>query len=162
MLFNGWKGDKVKGPARALQYTLLTTKIKELNTQKNMLYSRIKKKNYSFLNKQLFHSLQQHLSKSIENAKKHFFRISEKLNNPNTSTKCYGSLIKLYQKEKKYLPFFQFMMIIDMSQVLQKNVNFSILNLQNHYYFYYYYYYYFIIWIRLKYVKYTYAKNIKI
>ena len=69
----------------------MITKIKELISQKNKLYSRIKKRN----NKQLLHSLQQHLSKSIENAKnKYFFRISEKLNNPNTSTKCYWSLIK--------------------------------------------------------------------
>ena len=73
----------------------MTTKIKELISQKNKLYSRIKKRNNSFLDKQLLHSLQQHLSKSIENAKnKYFFRISEKLNNPNTSTKCYWSLIK--------------------------------------------------------------------
>ena len=40
-------------------------------------------RNNSFLDKQLLHSLQQHLSKSIENAKnKFFFRISEKLYNP--------------------------------------------------------------------------------
>ena len=47
----------------------MTTKIKELISQKNKLYSRIKKRNNSFLDKQLLHSLQQHLSKSIENAK---------------------------------------------------------------------------------------------
>ena len=75
----------------------LTTKIKELISQKNKLYSRMKKRKNSFLNKQLLHSLQQHLSKSIENAKnKYFFRISEKLNNPNTIIKCYWSLIKHY------------------------------------------------------------------
>ena len=57
----------------------MTTKIKELISQKTKLYSRIKKRN-SFLDKQLLHSLQQHLSKSIENAKnKYLFRISEKL-----------------------------------------------------------------------------------
>ena len=68
----------------------MTTKIKELISQKNKLYSRIKRRNNSFLVKQLLHSLQQYLSKLIENAKdKYFFRISEKLNNPNTSTKCY-------------------------------------------------------------------------
>ena len=76
----------------------MITKIKELISQKNKLYSRIKKRN----NKQLLHSLQQHLSKSIENAKnKYFFRISEKLNNPNTSTKCYWSLIKTLLNGKK-------------------------------------------------------------
>ena len=48
----------------------MTTKIKELISLKNKLYSGIKKRNNSFLNKHLFHSLQQHLSKSIENAKK--------------------------------------------------------------------------------------------
>ena len=48
----------------------MTIKIKDLNSQKNKLYSRIKKRNNSFLNKQLLYSLQQHLSKSIENAKK--------------------------------------------------------------------------------------------
>ena len=80
----------------------MTTKIKELISQKNKLYSRIKKRNNSFLDKQLLHSLQQHLSKSIENAKnKYFFRISEKLNNPNTSTKCYWSLIKTLLNGKK-------------------------------------------------------------
>ena len=69
----------------------MITKIKELVSQKNKLYSCIKKTK----NKQLLHSLPQHLSKSIENAKnKYFFRISEKLNNPDTSTKCYWSLIK--------------------------------------------------------------------
>ena len=69
----------------------MTTKIKELISQKNKLYSRIKKSNNSVLSKQLLQSLQQHLSKSIENAKKkYFFRISEKLNNANTSIKCYG------------------------------------------------------------------------
>ena len=47
----------------------MTNKIKELISQKNKLYSRIKKRNNSFLNKQLLHILQQHLSKSIENAK---------------------------------------------------------------------------------------------
>ena len=47
----------------------MTTKIKELISQKNKLYSRIKKRNNSFLDKQLLHSLQQHLSKLIENAK---------------------------------------------------------------------------------------------
>ena len=80
----------------------MTIKIKELISQKNKLYSRIKKRNNSFLDKQLLHSLQQHLSKSIENAKnKYFFRISEKLNNPNTSTKCYWSLIKTLLNGKK-------------------------------------------------------------
>ena len=48
----------------------MTTKIKELISQKNKLYSRIKKRNNSFLDKQLLHILQQHLSKSTENAKK--------------------------------------------------------------------------------------------
>ena len=44
----------------------------------------------------------QHLSKSIENAKKkYFFRISKKLNKPNTSTKCYWSLIKTLLNGKK-------------------------------------------------------------
>ena len=81
----------------------MTTKIKELISQKNKLYSRIKKRNNSFLNKQMVSSLQQHLSKSIENAKKnkYFFRISEKLNDPNTSTKCYWSLIKTLLNGKK-------------------------------------------------------------
>ena len=51
----------------------MTTKIKELISQKNKLCSRIKKRNNSFLNKQLLHSFQQHLSKSIENAKNIFF-----------------------------------------------------------------------------------------
>ena len=73
----------------------MTTEIKELISRKNKLYSRIKRRNNGFLDKQLLHSLQQHLSKSTENAKsKYFFRISEKLNNPNASTKCYWSLIK--------------------------------------------------------------------
>ena len=46
--------------------------------------------------------MQKHISKSIENAKnKYFFRISEKLNNPNTSTKCYWSLIKTLLNGKK-------------------------------------------------------------
>ena len=64
----------------------MTTKIKELISQKNKLHSRIKKSNNSVPNKQLLQSLQQHLSKSIKNAKKkYFFRISEKLNNPNNS-----------------------------------------------------------------------------
>ena len=44
----------------------------------------------------------QHLSKLIENAKnKYFFRVSEKLNNPNTSIKCYWSLIKTLLNGKK-------------------------------------------------------------
>ena len=80
----------------------MTTKIKELISQKNKLYSRIKKRNNCFLNKQLLHSLQQHLTRSIENAKnKYFFRISGKLNNPNTSIKCYWSLIKTLLNGKK-------------------------------------------------------------
>ena len=80
----------------------MTTKIKELLSQKNKLYSRIKKRNNSFLSKQLLQSLQQHLSKSIENAKnKYFFRISEKLNKPNTSIQCYWSLIKTLLNGKK-------------------------------------------------------------
>ena len=51
----------------------MTTKIKEVISLKNKLCSRIKKRNNSFLNKQLLQSLQQHLSKSIENAKKKYF-----------------------------------------------------------------------------------------
>ena len=51
----------------------MTTKIKELISQKNKLYSRIKKRDNSFLNKQLLQSLQQHLSKSIENTKNKYF-----------------------------------------------------------------------------------------
>ena len=44
----------------------------------------------------------QHLSNLIENAKnKYFFRISEKLNNPSTSTKCYWSVIKTLLNGKK-------------------------------------------------------------
>ena len=83
----------------------LTTKIKELISQKNKLYSRIKKRNNCFLNKQLLHSLQQNLSKLIENAKhKYYFRILEKLDDLNASIKCYWSLIKTrcvtYFKEK--------------------------------------------------------------
>ena len=62
----------------------------------------LKKRNNGFLDKQQLHSLGQHLSKLIENAKnKYFFRISEKLNNPNTSTKCYWSLIKTLLNGKK-------------------------------------------------------------
>ena len=80
----------------------MTTKIKEFISQKNKLYSRIKKSNNGVLSKQLLQSLQQHLSKSIENAKKkYFFRISEKLNNPKTSIKCYWSLIKTLLNGKK-------------------------------------------------------------
>ena len=80
----------------------MTTKIKELISQKIKIYFRIKKSNNSVLSKQLLQSLQQHLSKSIENAKnKYFFRISEKLNNPNTSIKCYWSLIKTLLNGKK-------------------------------------------------------------
>ena len=46
--------------------------------------------------------MQQHLSKSIENAKnKCFFRISEKLNKPITSAKCYWFLIKTLLNGKK-------------------------------------------------------------
>ena len=46
--------------------------------------------------------MQQHLSKLIENARnKYFFRTSEKLNNPNTSTKCCWSLIKTLLNGKK-------------------------------------------------------------
>ena len=85
----------------------MTLKIKELISEKNKLYSRIKKRNNSVLNKQLFQSLQQHLSISIENAKnKYFFSIPEKLNNPNTSIKYYWSLIKTLQNGKKvpYIP----------------------------------------------------------
>ena len=87
----------------------MTTKIKELIFQKNKLYSRIKKRNNSFLNRALLHTLQQHLSKPIENAKQKtkekksriFFRISEKLKNPNTSIMYYWSLIKTLLNEKK-------------------------------------------------------------
>ena len=44
----------------------------------------------------------QHLSKSTENAKnKYFLKISKKLNKPNTSTKCYWSLIKTLLNGKK-------------------------------------------------------------
>ena len=82
----------------------MTTKIKELISQKNKLYSRSKKRNNSFVDKQLLHSLQQHLCKLIENTKsKYYFRISEKLNNPNTSTKCYWSLVKTLLNGKKVL-----------------------------------------------------------
>ena len=80
----------------------MTTKIEELTSQKNKPYFCIKKRNNSFIDKLLLHSLQQHLIKSIENAKnKHLFRISEKLNNPNPSTKCYWSSIKTLLNEKK-------------------------------------------------------------
>ena len=80
----------------------MTTKVKELISQKNKRYSRIKKRNNSFPNKQLPHSLHQHFSKSIKNAKnKYFSRISEKLNNPKTSIKCYWSLIKILLNGKK-------------------------------------------------------------
>ena len=51
----------------------MTIKIKQLISQKNKLYSRIKKRNNGFLNKQLLHSLQQHLNKSIENANNKYF-----------------------------------------------------------------------------------------
>ena len=37
----------------------MTTKIKELTSQKNKLYPRIKKRNNSFVNKQLLHSKMQ-------------------------------------------------------------------------------------------------------
>ena len=111
----------------------MTTKIKELISLKNKLYSGIKKRNSSFLNKHLLHSLQQHLSKSIENAKKkkYFFRISEKLNNSNTSTKCYWSLIKVLLNGKRYCVFFHLRIIIDMLQILKRNVSFSIFTFQN-------------------------------
>ena len=69
----------------------MTIKIKELISQKNKLYPRIKKRNNSFLNKQLLHSLQQNLSKSIENAPKKFlFKISEKLDNPTLAQSVIG------------------------------------------------------------------------
>ena len=110
----------------------MTTKIKELISKKKKLYSRIKNRNNSFLNKQLLHSMQQYLSKSIENTKnKYLFRISEKLNNPNTSIKCYWSLIKTLLNGKEVLCIPQFIIIIDTSQILKRNVNFSILTFQN-------------------------------
>ena len=78
----------------------MTPKIKELISQKNKLYSSTKKRNNSFLNKHLLYSLEKYLSKSIE-CKKYFFRISEKLNNPKTSKKCYWSFIKTLLNGKK-------------------------------------------------------------
>ena len=51
----------------------MTIKIREPISQKNKLYSGINKRNSSFLDKQLLHSLQQNLSKSIENAKNKYF-----------------------------------------------------------------------------------------
>ena len=56
----------------------------------------------SFLYKQLLDGLQQHLSESIENAKKkeNFWNLV-KLNNPNTSTKGYWFLIKTLLNGKK-------------------------------------------------------------
>ena len=99
----------------------MSTKIKELISQKNKLYFHIKKRNNSFLDKQLLHSLQQHLSKSIENAKnKFFFRISEKLNNSNTSTKCCWSLIKTLPNGKKAPCVLQFTIIVDVTDFKEK------------------------------------------
>ena len=51
----------------------MTTKLKNSFPKKNKLYSHIKKRNYSSLNKQLLPSLQQHLNKLIENAKNKYF-----------------------------------------------------------------------------------------
>ena len=77
-------------------------KLKNSFPRKIKLYSRFKKRSNSFLDKQLLHSLQQHLSKSIENAEnKYFFRISGTLNNLNTGTNCYSSLIKTLLNGKK-------------------------------------------------------------
>ena len=61
-IFNILKNRKPHDTEICDSYDLpwMTTKIKELISQKNKLYSCIKKKK-SFLNKQLFHSLQQHL-----------------------------------------------------------------------------------------------------
>ena len=73
------------------------------------------------------------LSKSIENAKKQnfFFRISGKLNNPNTSIKCYWSLIKTLLNGKKIPCVPPIYDNNKMSQILKRNVNFSILTIQS-------------------------------
>ena len=45
--------------------------------------------------------------------------------------KCYLSLIKKIIGGKKYFAFLQFMVIIDMSQILKRNDNFLLLTFQN-------------------------------
>ena len=105
---------------------------KELVFHKSKLYSRIEKRNNSILNEQMLHNLEQHFSKSIENSnKKYFFRISKKLNNPNTSIKCYWSLIKSLLNGKKVLCVPPIYDNNNTSQPLKGNVNFSILTFHN-------------------------------
>ena len=59
-----------------------------------------------------------------------FFGISEKLNNPNSSAKCYWSLIKTLLNGKKVTCVPPIYDNNSMSQILKKNVNFSILTFQ--------------------------------
>ena len=59
------------------------------------------KKNNGFIDKQLFHSFKQHLSKSTENAKTNIFLEFLKNSITTICTKCYWSLIKTGKNGKK-------------------------------------------------------------
>ena len=76
----------------------------------------------------MFKNLQNQLIQSIHTAKqKYFNKISKKLCDPLTSTKCYWSLLKTIVNEKKipYIP--PFFITTSMSMALKKRVKFLIL-----------------------------------
>ena len=76
----------------------------------------------------MFKNLQNQLIQSIHTAKQRYFnKISKKLCDPLTSTKCYWSLLKTILNEKKYLAYLLFFIITSMLLTLKKRVRFLIL-----------------------------------
>ena len=76
----------------------------------------------------IFKILQNQLIQSIQTVKqKYFNKISKKLCDPLTSTKCYWSLLKTILNEKKYHEYLLFFITTSMSLILKKREKFLIL-----------------------------------
>ena len=81
--------------------------IKNLIRAKDNFYKKFVRKSNNMYNLCAFKNLQNHLNKSIQIAKQnHVNKIAQRLGDPNTSSKCYWSLLKTLLNGKKtaYIP----------------------------------------------------------
>ena len=102
--------------------------IKNLIRAKDNFYKKFVRKSNNLYHLCAFKNLQNHLNQSIQIAKQNYVnKIAQRLGDPNTSSKCYWSLLKTLLNGKKIIVFLLYFMVINLLLTFKKKVRFSIL-----------------------------------
>ena len=91
--------------------------IKNLIRAKDNFYKKFVRKSNNMYHHYAFKNLQNHLNQSIQIAKQNYVnKIAQRLGDPNTSSKCYWSLLRtLLNGKKKFPVFLLYFMVINIS-----------------------------------------------